>query len=228
MQAFMRETYEVSQPRIKVLLADDHAIVREGLKLLVNAEPDMQVIGEAADGDAAFRMTCALRPDVLVVDLSMPKGGGAAAAERVRAECSDVRVVALTVHEEPHYVGRLLAAGAAGYVLKRAAAADLVHAVRAVAVGDTYIDPSIAHTVVSGFLESEEKPASVQDDGLSERERDVLVRIAQGFSNKEIAAALGLSVKTVESYKSRVAEKLDLRTRVDIVRYAAARGWLGA
>jgi DNA-binding NarL/FixJ family response regulator len=125
-------------------------------------------------------------------------------------------------------VGRLLAAGATGYVLKRAAAADLVRAVRAVAAGDTYIDPSIAHTIVSGFLETEASAPAAQDDRLSERERDVLVRIAQGFSNKEIAAALGLSVKTVESYKSRVAEKLDLRTRVDIVRYAAARGWLGS
>lgn len=217
----------MSRGTIRVVLADDHAVVRAGLKALVNAEPDMEVVGEAADGDAAYRVTCELRPEVLIVDLSMPQGGGARAAERVRADCGDVKIIALTVHEEPQYVGRLLAAGATGYVLKRAAAADLVRAVRAVAIGDTYIDPSVAHTVVSGFLEAEAKPASPrQDDGLSERERDVLVRIAQGFSNKQIAAALGLSVKTVESYKSRVAEKLDLRTRVDIVRYAAARGWL--
>ena len=218
----------MNQGSIRVVLADDHAVVREGLKALVNAEPDMQVVGEAADGEAAYRVTCDLRPDVLIVDLSMPQGGGASAAERVRAACADVKIVALTVHEEPQYVGRLLAAGASGYVLKRAAAADLVRAVRAVVAGDTYVDPSIAHIVVSGFLEAEAQPASARAaDGLSDRERDVLVQIAQGFSNKEIAAALGLSVKTVESYKKRVAEKLDLRTRVDIVRYAAARGWLG-
>ncbi|HXT15418.1 MAG TPA: response regulator transcription factor [Gemmatimonadaceae bacterium] len=217
----------MSEHQIRIILADDHAVVREGLKALVNARPDMRVIGEAGDGESAFCAARDLTPDVLVVDLSMPGGGGADVAERVRTECPSVRVLALTVHEEPLYVGRLLDAGAAGYVLKRAAAADLVRAIRTVASGGTYIDPSIARTVVSGFLESEEAAKAVSNDGLTEREREVLVRIARGFSNKEIATALELSVKTVESYKSRVAEKLGLRSRVDIVRYAALRGWLG-
>jgi DNA-binding NarL/FixJ family response regulator len=216
-----------SSETITVVLADDHGVVREGLKALVNAQRDMVVVGEAADGETAYQVTRELQPDVLIVDLSMPRGGGAEVAERVRSEFPGIHVLALTVHEEPLYVGKLFEAGAAGYVLKRAAPADLVRAVRTVASGGTYIDPSIARSIVSGFLEAERSAAEIRDDGLSERERDVLVRIAQGYSNKEIAVALELSVKTVESYKARVREKLGLRARVDIVRYAAVRGWLG-
>ena len=211
---------------VRVVLADDHPVVREGLKLLVDSQPDMRVVGEAADGEAAWRAAKELAPDVLVMDLSMPVLGGAEATERVRRDCPGVRVLALTVHEERPYLARLLRAGASGYVLKRAAAAELVRAVRTVAAGGTYIDPALAGTVVEGFLDAQEG-AQPSQDALSEREREVLLRIARGFSNKEIAAALGLSVKTVETYKARVAEKLGLRTRVDIVRYAARRGWLG-
>jgi len=214
---------------LRIVLADDHAVVREGLKALVNAQPDMRVVGEAADGMAAWRAAQALAPDVLVMDLSMPVLGGAEATERVRRDCPGVKVLALTVHEERLYLTQLLRAGASGYVLKRAASAELVRAVRTVAAGGTYIDPSVAAALVEGYLDAES--ASGQEPGadvLSEREREVLVRIARGFSNKEIAAALGLSVKTVETYKGRVAEKLGLRTRVEIVRYAARQGWLGA
>lgn len=210
---------------IRVVLADDHAVVREGLKALVNAHPDMCVVGEAADGEAAWRAAKALAPDVLVMDLSMPELGGAEATERVRRDCPGVRVLALTVHEERLYLTQLLRAGASGYVLKRAAPADLVRAVRAVAAGGTYIDPSIAGSLVEGFLDADAADQTPRDP-LSEREREVLVRIAKGYSNKEIAAALGLSVKTVETYKGRVGEKLGLRSRVDIVRYAGRQGWL--
>lgn len=212
---------------LRVVLADDHAVVREGLKALVNAQSDMYVVGEAADGEAAWRAAKELKPDVLVMDLSMPLLGGAEATERVRRDCPDVKVLALTVHEERLYLTQLLRAGASGYVLKRAAPSELVRAVRTVAAGGTYIDPSIAATLVEGYLESNESAEPPPNDSLSGREREVLMRIARGFSNKEIAAQLGLSVKTVETYKSRVAEKLGLRTRVDIVRYAAGQGWLG-
>ena len=211
---------------LRVVLADDHAVVREGLKALVNAQPDMRVIGEAADGEAAWRVTKELSPDVLVLDLSMPVLGGAEATRRVRRDCPGVKILVLTVHEERLYLTELLRAGASGYVLKRAAAAELVRAVRSVAAGGTYIDPSIAQTVVIGYLDAartEEPPAH---HILSDREREVMLRIARGFSNKEIAVALGLSVKTVETYKARVAEKLGLKTRVEIVRYAAQQGWL--
>ena len=212
---------------LRVVLADDHAVVREGLKALVNAQPDMRVVGEAADGDAACRVASELDPDVLVMDLSMPILGGAEATVRVRRECRRVKVLALTVHEEHLYLTQLLRAGASGYVLKRAAAAELVSAIRTVAAGGIYIDPSIASTVVEGYLDAQDSAERAPQDALSDRERQMLIGIARGFSNKELAASHGLSVKTVETYKARVAEKLGLRSRADIVRYAARQGWLG-
>jgi len=213
---------------LRVVLADDHPVVREGLRLLVNAQRDMEVVGEAADGEAACRAARELSPDVLVMDLSMPVLNGADATEIVRRECPHVRVLALTVHEEGLYLTRLLRAGASGFVLKRSAAAELVRAVRTVATGGTYIDPSVAGALVGGYLEAQSAANVAAHDALSDRERDVLVRVSTGFSNKEIAAALGLSVKTIETYKARASEKLGLKTRVDIVRYAARQGWLRA
>jgi DNA-binding NarL/FixJ family response regulator len=218
---------EAPEGVLRGVLADDHAVVREGLKALVNAQPDMRVVGEAADGEAAWRVAMELLPDVLVLDLSMPVMGGADATARVRRDCPSVKVLALTVHEEQLYLTQLLRAGASGYVLKRAAPLELVRAVRIVASGGTYVDPSLTGTLVAGYLDAERAAELPEHDALSDREREVLLRIARGFSNKEIAAALGLSVKTVETYKARMTEKLGLRTRVDIVRYAAGRGWLG-
>jgi DNA-binding NarL/FixJ family response regulator len=212
---------------LRVVLADDHAIVREGLKVLVNAQSDMRVIGEASDGAAACDLVNRLRPDVVLLDLSMPKMNGMDATTCIRRESPAIRILALTVHEEREYLTQLLRAGAAGYVLKRAAPDELVRAIRTVAAGGTYIDPSLAGSVIASYLEAE-KEAQGSEQILSSRERQVLVRIAQGFSNKEIAAALGLSVKTVETYKGRMSEKLGLRSRVDIVRYAVAQGWLAA
>jgi len=211
---------------VRVVLADDHPIVREGLKRLLDAQPDMHVVGEAADGEAAWHAAMTLAPDILVMDLSMPVLGGAEATARVQRDCPGVKVLALTVHEERAYLTQLLRAGASGYVLKRAASAELVHAVRTVAAGGTYVDPSVAGALVDGYLDAEAAAEQPQHDVLSAREREVLLRIAQGFSNKEIAAELALSVKTVETYKARVADKLGLRSRVDMVRYAARRGWL--
>ena len=213
---------------VRVVLADDHPIVREGLKLLVNSQPDMEVVGEAADGELALRAAKELAPDVLVVDLSMPLMSGHEVTERVRRAYPAVKVLALTVHEERVYLTQLLRAGASGYVLKRAAPSELVRAVRAVAAGGTYIDPSIAGAVVEGYLGGTAEPSQASPDSLSDREREVLVRIARGYSNKEIAAELGLSIKTVETYKGRMTEKLGLKSRVDIVRYAASHGWLSA
>lgn len=209
---------------IRVLLADDHVVVREGLKSLINAEPGMAVVGEATDGPGAVALTAELDPDIVVVDVSMPGLNGAQVTSRLRAVRPDRKVLALTVHEDVGYLRLLLEAGAAGYVLKRAAAAELVQAIRAVAGGGTYLDPLVAGSVVDGYV----KPPSELETRveLSERETEVIRLIALGYSNKEIAARLKVSVKTVETYKSRSLEKLHIRSRVDIVQYAARRGWI--
>ena len=224
----MTEPETSDKPTLRVVLADDHEVVREGLKALINSQLDMTVVGEAADGEAAVRQARALLPDVLVMDLSMPVLNGAEATIQVRRDCPGVKVIALTVHEERVYLSQLLRAGASGYVLKRAAAAELVRAVRAVASGAIYVDPAMTGSLVEGYLDGLDVASQPARGALSDRERDVLMRIARGFSNKEIAAELELSVKTIETYKARVAEKLGLRSRVDIVRYAASKGWLDA
>ena len=206
--------------RIRVLLADDHAVVREGLKAVVAADPGMEVVGEAADGPSAVDLAARLDPDVVVVDVSMPGFGGAEVTAQVRRDHPGQKVLALTVHEDRGYARLMREAGVSGYVLKRAAADELVRAIRAVAAGGTYFDPALPGAAtpppVGGGPPVE----------LSDREEEVVRLIARGYSNKEIAARLDLSVKTVETYKARSLEKLNLRTRVDIVRYATQRGWL--
>ena len=212
--------------KLRIFLADDHAVVREGLKSLVEAQPDMQVTGEAGDGQTTCELVPALRPDVVIMDVSMPGMSGARAAEQLRQACPEVKVLALTVHEDKGYLRQLLEAGAAGYVLKRAAADELIRAIRTVAAGGVYLDPALAGTVVGGFVR---KPAGkgVSEAGdLRDREAEVVRLVAAGHSNKEIAGRLGLSVKTVETYKARSLEKLGLRSRADLVRYALGRGWL--
>lgn len=210
--------------KIRVLLVDDHAVVREGLRLLINSQPDMEVIGEAPDGLAAISMTAELDPDVAVVDVSMPGLNGAQVTAKLREAQPGRKVLVLTVHEDKGYLRLLLQAGASGYVLKRAAASELVQAIRAVAGGGTYLDPGLASSVVDDFVRPAERELPAVE--LSDREAEVVRLIALGYSNKEIAAQLKLSVKTVETYKTRSMEKLHIRSRVDIVRYAVKRGWL--
>lgn len=214
---------------IRVVIADDHAIVREGLRSLVEAHPGFDVVGEAADGQQAWQCACELTPDVLVLDLSMPGVGGAEAAERISRECPSVRVLALTMHEERGYVSRLLRAGAAGYLLKRTASSELVRAIRTVAAGGTYVDPSLAGALLA---DTSHRAARGGADGasrlgeLTARETEVLRLVARGHSNKEIAAALEISVKTVETHKANAMTKLGLRTRAAVVRFAMDEGWL--
>jgi len=210
---------------LRIVLADDHEVVRSGLRALVDGTTGMAVVGEARDGAEAVLRARELRPDVVVMDVSMPSLDGAQATERIRRDCPGVRVLALTMHEDRGHLTRLMQAGASGYLPKRAAAEELVRAIQVVAGGGTYVDPLLAGSLLGGAGDAGERgPAG--PGRLSEREADVLRRIAWGASNKEIAVELGISTKTVETYKARIADKLGLRSRTDIVRYAVQQGWL--
>ncbi|WP_020474874.1 response regulator [Zavarzinella formosa] len=210
---------------IRILLTDDRAVVREGLKSLINAQPDMEVI-DAADGVEAVEKCEELDPDLVVVDMSMPGLNGVQVTTRLREACHNRKVLILTVHEEEGYLRQLLMAGGSGYVLKRGATTELVQAIRAVASGGTYLDPAVTTQVVNTIVRPTISPAEMAGVVLSERETEVLRFVAQGYSNKEVAAKLRLSVKTVETYKARSMEKLGMHSRVDIVRHANQRGWL--
>jgi two-component system, NarL family, response regulator NreC len=211
--------------RLRIVLAEDHEVVRTGLLSLVNATPDMQVVGEARNGEEAVSRARELRPDVIVMDVSMPVMDGVVATERVTAECPGVRVLVLTAHEDRAHLKRLLKAGAAGYVLKRAAAAELVRAIRTVAAGNVYVDPLLAGAILRDSARDGGTPAA-DAELLSDREEEVLRRLAWGETNREVATLLGVSTKTVETYKSRIAAKLGLRSRTDMVRFAIRQGWL--
>jgi two-component system, NarL family, response regulator NreC len=213
---------------IRVLIADDHAILRSGLKMLVNAQVDMEVVGEAPDGEQAVRAARDMKPSVALLDLTMPGSGGLQALEEIARCCPDTRVLVLTMHDDPAYLRSVLAAGASGYVLKRAVDTELLSAIRAVHRGGIFVDPSLAHVFVQDALEKRGTTGRPQRllNILSDRERQVLERIAQGYGSQEIAAQMLVSVKTVETYRARIAEKLGLRTRSEIVRFALQMGLL--
>ncbi|HEX2829108.1 MAG TPA: response regulator transcription factor [Burkholderiales bacterium] len=213
--------------KLRVLLADDHAILRDGLAMLINAQPDMEVVAQAGSGREAVSLACEREPDVAVLDITMPDIGGAEATANIRERCPRVHVLALTRHSGPGYVRSVLAAGAQGYVLKRSAGEALIRAIRVVASGGTYVEPSLAGGIVDRAFarEGSERSAS-QRAMLTAREEEVLRAIAWGRSNKEIANELGLSIKTVESYKATATEKLRLRNRTEILRYALSQGWV--
>jgi DNA-binding NarL/FixJ family response regulator len=208
----------------RIVLVDDHTLVREGLKQLLEKQPDIELVGEASNGEEAIAVLAKVRPDVALMDLSMPTLSGIDATRRVH-ECSpETKVLALTVHEGEGYVREFLKAGARGYLLKRATTEELVRAIRIVGAGGIYVDPRVSGTLVENMIEPERGAATRVLD-LSERETDVLRRIALGYANKEIANQLNLSVKSIETYRARAMEKLGLRDRVDIVRLATERGW---
>ena len=209
--------------KLRILLAEDHETIRDGLKLLVGSQPDMEVVGEAENGRVAVQLAQQLLPDVAVMDVSMPELNGLQATKKLKQHCPQVKVLALTRHTDSGYLQQLLQAGASGYVLKQSKSAELLRAIRAVAAGQTYLDPAITGKVIDSLIGGRGAPAETT---LTEREAEVLRLIALGYINKEVAARLSLSVKTVEAHKARGMEKLGMKSRVDLVRYAMLRGWL--
>jgi len=213
--------------KIRVLLVDDHMVVRIGLKALINAEPDMEVVGEAGNGVEGVAATVALRPDVVVMDISMPVMDGLEATRRVRQECTDVQVLILTVHAQEKYLFPVLKAGAAGYVLKSTVDTELLDAIRTVANGGAFLYPSATRLLLEDYISQLNNGASTDDyAGLSEREREVLKLIALGYTAAQVGDKLALSPKTVETYRVRIMEKLNLSSRPDLVQYALRRGLL--
>ena len=209
---------------IRLLLVDDHQIVRAGLRMLFSAEPEVEIIGEASSGEEAVTLANALRPDVILMDVAMPGIGGIEATRRIKAAQPKVAVLALTMHEDEEYFFEMLAAGASGYVPKRAAPDDLLSAIRIVNQGDVYIYPSLARLLVKDFLHRSESSAPETREELTPREQEVLTFIAEGNSNREIADVLGISIKTVDRHRENIMRKLQLHNRVELVKYAIEKG----
>ncbi len=212
--------------KLRILLAEDHLILREGLKRLIGEQPNMEVVGEADDGVAAWRKASELLPDIVLMDVSMPRLNGAEATMKIKELCPQVKVLALTAHRASAYLTQMLKVGASGYVLKQAAFNELVNAILAVAKGETYIDSSSQELMRNSSTGSVVRKGEAQGRPLSEREVQVMSLVASGYTNKEIATQLAISVKTVETHKANSMEKLDLRSRAEIVDYARFRGWI--
>jgi len=210
--------------KLNVFLIDDHAVLRHGLRMLIDSQPDMRVGGESARGRGIVdEIRRGPLPDVIVLDISMPDMSGAKVAESIRAELPQVKIVVLTRHGEKAYVQQMLQAGATGYVLKQTAADSLLAAIRAVAGGDTYLD----HAVAGKLIESITRGANPGGPAaLTPREREIVTMVAYGHTNKEIANALGITVKTVETHKTNIMQKLEITSRAELVRFALTQGWL--
>lgn len=214
---------------IQILIVDDHAVLRKGLRMLLASQDDMTVVGEAADGTTALELTRSTKPDVVTLDLTMPGIGGLSILETLRKECPSARVLVLTMHDDPAYLKAVLAAGGVGYVTKTADESEVLSAVRAVSQGRTYFSLSMNDVLVRTLLGEEPKPAAATGaDTLTDREREVLSLVAQGHTNQQVADRLYLSIKTIETYRGRLMAKLGFEHRAQLVQYALQNGLLGA
>ncbi len=220
-----KDAAKAPKPTIGVVIADDHAVVREGVKLILSREPDIEILGEAGNGLEALEAIKETRPHVVIMDISMPEMGGIEATQRAKEAWPEVNILALTMHEDENYVFQLLKAGASGYVLKRAAAQDLVTAIRSAARGEAFLYPTVAKSVVADYLRRiAEGGDRSRYDGLTPREREILTLIAEGLSNQEMAERLYISIKTVQTHRAHIMEKLNLHNRTELVRYAIRKG----
>jgi len=210
--------------RIRILLADDHAVLRAGLRALLAAQDDLEVVGEASDGAEAIRLCQTLRPDVVVMDIGMPGVSGIDATARIKRDLPGTKVLILSMHDDRGYLRQVLRVGASGYVLKKAADTELLAAIRAAARGEVFLDPTLAKALVDEVMEP--KTAGGEAPALSDREREVLRLLAHGHTNQQVADRLCISVKSVETYKARLMEKLGLKGRAELVRHALQHGLL--
>ena len=211
---------------INILIADDHAIVRTGLRALLRSEPGLQLVGEATGGYEAIELVGKTGPDILILDLSMPDLDGIAVTRQLQPQYPDLRILILTVHEDEAMLREAIRAGASGYIVKHAAEAELIAAIKTIRRGDLYVDPAMLRVLlVESPKPRTEQPAS--PDPLTPRETDVLKLIVQGYTNRQVGEELGISVRTVEGHRANLLEKLGLRTRVELVRYARDRGLIG-
>jgi two-component system, NarL family, response regulator NreC len=206
--------------RTRILLVDDHAVVRQGFKMILSAQPDMEIVGEAGNGREAVELAGQLKPDVVLMDVAMPELNGIEATRRLVATDPHVRVIALSMHKDNVYVREILRAGARGYLLKDSGAGDLVTAIRAVAAGESYLSPAVSNAVLDDYRRHVTNPI----DLLSSREREVLQMLAEGKTNKEIAVVLNLSVYTVDAHRGRIMEKLNVHSINELVRFAVRNG----
>ncbi|MBS1794427.1 MAG: response regulator transcription factor [Acidobacteria bacterium] len=214
--------------KIRILIAEDHATVREGLKMIVNGQKDMETIAEAGDGREAVRLARELVPDVVLMDISMPELSGLTAAAQLKRIAPDIKILTLTRHREVAYLQELLQAGVDGYTLKQSSAAQLVRAIRIVAGGEKYLDPAVTRKVFAAIVGGRKNSlrGEVRGTSLTDREAELLRHIALGYSNKEIAEEFGISVKTVEAHKANSLQKLNIKSRREIISYAIMQGWL--
>jgi two-component system response regulator NreC len=206
--------------KIRVILADDHRILREGIRALIEDQDDMVVVGESEDGMATVKMVAELEPDVVVMDIAMPLLNGLEATRQIHRDFPQVKVLILTMHDNEEYIRQVLAAGALGYVLKDAAARDLLGAIRTVNQGEAILSPAITRLVIEDYLRWGDIRPEDTTDGLTPREREILQLIAEGYTNKEIAGILSLSIKTVQSHRTNLMNKLDLHDRGELIKYA--------
>ena len=210
--------------KLRLLLVDDHQIVRSGLRMLFQAEPDMEIVGEVGSGAEAVRAAAALMPDVIIMDVAMPGMSGIEATRRIKEATPDTAVLALTMHEDEQYFFQMLDAGASGYIPKRAAPDDLISAIRAVAEGNVFLHSTLARFLIRDMAEKAQSGMQPAEQTLTQREQEVLTYIAEGYTNREIAEALVISVKTVDRHRENIMAKLDVHSRVELVKYAIQRG----